>query len=170
SSGGNIGIGTTGPSAELDVAGSIRGWGTLRLGNESGTSEAPQLTGMVVRRINSIAALGNQVIARTDTLTLERENGTTGGWIIRYPASASRFVIALMGINSSGQNVNFYTTVSTPPSAGTVAVFTEAQNVVHFSGSFGNTYSSGQHVTQVTLTRHGTDNFWAGTVTTTRNQ
>jgi hypothetical protein len=41
---------------------------------------------------------------------------------------------------------------------------------VHFECTFGITYSAGQHLTQVTLSRYGTDYYWSGTLTSTYNQ
>ena len=166
---GGVGIGTNAPSAELDVNGSARARGTLRLGSETGSAEAPAITGIVVRRLNSSSSIAGTVIARTDALTLERD-GTAGGWGVRYSGNGKKQVIALVGMNASGQSVNAYIKIPASASSSVVSVFADGQNVVHFRGALGNTYDQGQHLTEVTLTRDGTDNYWAGTVTSTFNQ
>ena len=166
---GGVGIGTNAPSAELDVNGSARARGTLRLGSETGSAEAPAITGIVVRRLNSSSSMAGTVIARTDALTLERD-GTAGGWGVRYSGNGKKQVIALVGMNASGQSVNAYINIPASTSSSVVSVFADGQNVVHFRGALGNTYNQGQHLTEVTLTRDGTDNYWGGTVTSTFNQ
>jgi hypothetical protein len=74
-----------------------------------------------------------------------------------------------MGIDSSGTQRNFYTTISSA-AAGTLQIYSKAQNVVHFECTFGITFNSGQHLTRVTLSRFGTDNFWSGDLVSTYNQ
>jgi len=152
----------------LTVNGDARVPGLFRSGSET-TSEAPDPAGMVVRRVNSTSVGAGQIVARTDKFTLERD-GSNGGFLLRYPASPGNVTIASMGINSAGANVNFFTALSNPASAGTVQIYANAQNVVHFECSFGVTYASGQHLTQVTLSRWGLDNYWSGTLMSTYNQ
>ena len=113
---------------------------------------------MVVRRVNSTTAAAGQIIARTDLFTLERD-GSNGGILLRYPAFPGNVTIASMGLNTAGANVNFFTTLSDPSTAGTVQIYSNAQNVVHFECSFGITFAGGQHLTQVTLSRWGLDNY-----------
>ena len=165
-----VGINTNDPSGHaLSVAGSTRVTGVLRSGSEAGTTQPPSPAGLVVRRINSTSASANQVVARTDLLTLERD-GSNGGFLIRYPAPPGNTTIACMGMNSAGSQVNFYTALSNPGGAGTVQIYTDGQAIVHFQCTFGKTYDANQHLTQVTLSRYGTDNYWSGTVTSTYNQ
>ena len=165
--GGNIGINTSVPTARLDVNGDTRVQGLFRSGSETGTSQPPNLTnGMVVRRINSNNSALNQVIARNDKVTLERD-GSTGGLLIRY-TGAVRQTIACMGITSSGAVANFFLTI-TPAGAGTTQVYTDAQNVVYVRCNFGDPYAFG-HQTDVVLLRQSGDTWWTGTVTSTFNQ
>src|SRR5206468_11403328 len=91
----------------------LRVRGPLRIGSETGTSETPNPAGLVIRRINSTDRHTNQVVARTDRLTLERD-GTSGGFLIRYPATPGFITIACLGINSTGGPENCYTTLDHP--------------------------------------------------------
>ena len=165
---GGVGIGNNSPTALLDVSGSARARGLLRSGSESGTDQAPSPAGLVVRRINSTLSGYGYVVARTDYLTLERD-GTSGGFQIRYSSSPGPTTIACMGMDSAGAQVNFYTAI-TPGSAGTLPLYSNGQNIVHFECTFGRTYDSGQHLTQVTLSRFASDNYWSGTLISTYNQ
>ena len=172
---GSVGIGTNTPSAMLDVAGDERIRGTLRSGSETGTAEAPNPAGLIVRRVNSTSAVSNLVVAvaRTSSgignISLVRD-GTAGGFQIQYPASPGTLTIACMGIDGSGVSRNFYTTIPSASGAGTVQIYPPSAGVVHFECTFGNTYNAGQHLTQVTLSRYGTDSYWSGTLTSTYNQ
>ena len=174
--GDNVGIaldqltgGTQSPSARLDVNGATRVRGTVRMGSEAGTSEAPSPAGMVLRRINSTDSTAGQIVARTDSLTLERD-GSNGGFLIRYPASPSYLTIACMGIDNAGNQKNFYRALSNPSTAGTVQIYTNSQNVVHFECTFGRTFDSDQHLTRVFLSRYDADYYWSGDVVSTYNQ
>ena len=143
---------------------------TIRLGDGTGTSEPPEFAGLVVRRINTRSIGGGQVVARTDDLTLERD-GSNGGWLVRYPANTNgRYVISMLGMKSDGTPVNAYSIIAAPSAAGTKVLFTNAQGVHHFQGSFGSTAGATQHLTQVTLTRYLGDSQWVGTVTATYSQ
>jgi len=148
--------------------------GLLRSGSESGTSEAPSPAGMVVRRINSFTTASNSVVAVVRStgglnITLVRDS-TAGGFQIQYPASPGNLTIACMGIDNTGTQRNFYTTIANPATAGTVQIYSNAQNIEHFECTFGMTFYVGQHLTQVTLSRFGTDFYWAGTLMSTYNQ
>jgi hypothetical protein len=143
--------------------------GLLRSGSETGTSEAPSPAGLVVRRINSTSFAASQVVAETDNLTLLRD-GTAGGFQINIPALVGNVTIACMGVNSAGTPVFVYKTVANPSTNQTFQIYTDAQNIVHFECTFGRTYNSGAHLTQVTLSRFGTDYFWSGNVISTYNQ
>jgi hypothetical protein len=129
---------------------------------------------MVVRRINSTTALSNSVVAVVRSLgglpiTLVRD-GTSAGFQIQYPASPGNLTIACMGIDSTGTPRNFYTSITSPGTAGTVQIYSNALTVEHFECTFGLTYYVGQHLTQVTLSRFGSDYFWSGTLMSTYNQ
>lgn len=172
---GNVGIGTITPMFPLEVAGDARLRGLIRSGSESGTSEAPSPAGLVMRRINSTSTTSNTVVAvarnvnSTANITLVRD-GTAAGFQIQYPASPGYLTIACMGIDTNGIARNFYTNLPSPASAGTVQIYSNSVGVVHFECTFGITFNSAQHLTQVTLSRYGTDYFWSGTLTSTYNQ
>ena len=89
--------------------------------------------------------------------------------MIQYPATTGRLTIACMGMDNTGAQKNFYTTITSPGAPGIVQVYTNTQNIVHFECSFGDTYNS-THLTQVTLSRASGDNFWSGTLISTYNQ
>jgi len=150
------------------VSGDLRTAGLTRQGSETGTSEAPDPAGVVTRRINSTSTAAGQIVARTDNLTLERD-GSNGGFLIRYPASPGKLTIAAMGITGGGVQANRYFTLDNP-GAGTIVLYSDAQNVVHFECTFGRTYLSGLHLTQVTLSRYADDWYWSGNVISTYNQ
>jgi hypothetical protein len=174
-SSGKVGIGTNAPTATLDVAGDGRMRGLFRSGSESGTAEAPSPAGLVVRRINSITTASNSVVAVARTygsvtnITLVRD-GTAAGFQIQYPANPGSVTIACMGMDTNGVARNFYTYLPNPATAGTIQIYSNSVGVVHFECTFGITYSAGQHLTQVTLSRYGTDYYWSGTLTSTYNQ
>jgi hypothetical protein len=75
-----------------------------------------------------------------------------------------------MGIDNTGTQRNFYTAIANPATAGTVQIYSNALNIEHFECTFGLTYYVGQHLTQVTLSRFGSDYFWSGTLMSTYNQ
>lgn len=155
--------------AAFSISGNATVAGVIRSGSESGTSEAPSPAGLVSRRINSTQTSTGQIVARTDTLTLERD-GSNGGFLIRYSASPGMVTIACMGMDNTGTQKNFYTTLANPSSAGTVQLYADGQNIEHFECSFGITYNSGQHLTQATLSRYGSDYYWSGNLISTYNQ
>jgi len=167
---------TSPENASIYIDGPMRTSGMLRTGSETGTSDPPQLLGgpvydgLVVRHINSTSVGAGQVLARTDQLRLERD-GTPSGLRIAWDANSStRNTVDCMGINSVGASVNRYIApVVTPDSGGTASVFTDAQNVVYATCSFGDSFNN-RHVTQVILQHFPGDNFWVGTVISTFNQ
>ena len=168
---GNVGIGTTTPAYPLDVNGSSHVSGTIRMGSETGTSQAPTITGIVVRRINSTSSATNQIVARTDLMTLERD-GTAGGFLVRFQSNNDNPVVAGTAIDQNGNATNVFK-VYFASHVLVDQIFTEAQNVGYFRLSFGDPYTS-DHMTEVVLTRFvggGNDTAnWVGTVTSTYNQ
>ena len=158
-------------AASAIITGNGQVSGLIRSGSESGTAEAPFPAGLVMRRINSTGTslTSNSVVAVSGVLTLVRD-GTYAGFQIKYPASPGYLTIACMGINNTGGQVNYYTYLANPGTAGTVQIYSNSQNVVHFECTFGITYYSGEPLTQVTLSRYGTDFYWSGNVISTYNQ
>jgi len=109
------------------------------------------------------------VVARTDQLRLERD-GTDGGLRIAWDANVfGTSTVNCMGINGAGGAINHYSQPVTSTAAGTAQVYTDAQNVVYATCSFGDSYND-LHVTQVALQRVPGDNFWVGTVISSFNQ
>ncbi len=165
--GGNTFTGTNTFTQPLTVSNDLAATGLTHFGMGTGTAESPT-AGLIVRRINSTVTTSNSVIARSDALTLIRD-GSNGGLMISYPASPGTQTIAAVGITSAGVQVNFYTTLANPGTAGTVQIYSNAQAVHSCQITFGNTYLEG-HVTQVNISRALNDNFWVGTVNSTYNQ
>ena len=158
---GGVGIGTAAPNAMLHVA------GPAQIGSGTGTAEYPDQP-LIFRRLRSTIPTNGCIVARTDKLTLERD-GSPGGWRIVNVATPGPTTIAATGLTSAGATVNFVTTLAGNATAGTNTIFTTAQNVVSFRCTFGDCYGPG-HLTDVTLTRYGSDYFWMGSVNSTFNQ
>jgi hypothetical protein len=171
------------PAYPLDVAGSAHVSGTVRMGSETGTAEAPSPAGLVIRRINSTIASANSIVAvcplalnTNANFTLVRD-GTDGGFQVQYPASPGGeiLVIACMGIDATGAQKNFYESVSVGGGGGgSIQIYNNSQNIVHFECTFGNFDQVGNH-TKVTLTRAATlptnsESTWVGDLVSTRNQ
>jgi hypothetical protein len=161
-------IGGTATASALVVSNNAQVVGLFRSGSETGTSQGPGPAGLVIRRINSLSAVAGQVVARSDLLILQRD-GSNGGLQIIYPASPGYQTIAAMGMDNNGNQVNFYTAIASPSTAGTIQIYSNAQNVHSCQITFGNTFNSG-HVTQVNISRYLNDYYWVGTVTSTYNQ
>jgi hypothetical protein len=115
--------------------------------------------------VSSDRTAGN-VIARTDTFRLERD-GTMGGlrvaWNVNLPG-----IIACMGLTQDGASVGKYSALG-PSATSPVQVFTDSQNVVYYSCSFGDP-GTGRHVTEVTMAREQGVKAWVGTLTSSVNQ
>jgi hypothetical protein len=125
--------------------------------------------GLVTRRIRSTNKAVNQVVARYNQGTLERD-GSNGGFILRYNANPGRITIVAMGMTAAGASVNAYQFLDSPGTAGTATIFTDAQNVVFFRCQFGDVYDQNQEHTEVSISRTANDFYWAGFVTSTFNQ
>jgi hypothetical protein len=127
----------------------------------------------VVRRINSYSQASGQIVARTDTMTLERD-GTAAGMRVGFPSSPGKLTVNYIGINNVGATVTGHLALNNPVGPATQQLFSDSQHVVHVQLSFGRTYSTSTHVTQVVLDRYddGTtsDYYWVGTLTSTYNQ
>jgi hypothetical protein len=112
------------------------------------------------------------IVARTDTVTLTRNN-TAAGLTLNWGASPGYITINCIGLTTNNTQVIFRATLPSPASAGVTNVFSDAQKVVHYDISFGNTYSSG-HTCHAVLDRYDdgstSDNYLTGTLTSTYNQ
>ncbi len=183
----NIDIGNQGVSSDANiirigsgqtntyVAGnSVHIAGMLRLGSEANTGSGPNYppgsTGLIVRRILCISSVSNTIVAATDVLTLIRD-GTPSGLNLACAASAQFQSLACTGIDRNGNQV--IRQLAMRYTSGWTVVFSDAQRVVHYDISFGNPYVGG-HTCHVVLDRYDdgstSDNWLAGTVTTTYNQ
>ena len=165
---GSVGIGTVNPPDDtlLQVKGMVR------MGSETGTSEAPNRS-VLVRRVNTSSSAAGQVIARNGVLTLERD-GTPGGVIVKIAANSGFSpVITATGVTSTGAMVGFYNAVQNGGTAQTIQVFTDAQKIGHYTISFGDPFDQAD-LTEVSLTRAvdsvNNTTHWVGTMTSTVNQ
>ena len=174
--GGNVGIGlgTSSPTAQLDVTGQARVRGTIRTGSETGTSEAPNIAGLVVRRINSSSITAGQIVARDNEFALERD-GTAGGLRLHYigPGSVGGGVLIATGTTAAGVVVNA-STLFYGGYTGYYQIFTASQKIIYCKITFGDPWFY-QYTTEVTLIRFadtgGNDSpNWIGTVTSGYNQ
>lgn len=172
----------TGQAASFNISGSAVVGSLTNAGNESvgglllsgsGTGTGnPPWSGLVVRRVNSVASTVGNIVARTDSLTLERD-GSSEGLLIRYPAGVSRQTINCLAQSYYGTNIIVHASLNNPGSGGTIQLLTSAQHAVHAEISFGNTFNNG-HLTKVSLDRYddGTtsDFYWVGNLISTYNQ
>ncbi|MCX6925445.1 MAG: hypothetical protein NT154_19890 [Verrucomicrobia bacterium] len=173
---GNLAVGNS-----LIVSTNARVSSLIRSGSETGTSQAPSPAGLVVRRINFTLPTANSVVAVMHAasspagteIALVRD-GTAGGFQIQYPALPGYITISCMGIDTNGVSRNFYVGKANPATAGVVQIFSDAQAIVHFECTFGETYYLGRHLTRVTLSRFCSgatmDNYWSGDLVSTYNQ
>jgi hypothetical protein len=175
--GGGVGINTNNPSGfALHVVGDTRVSGALRLGSETNTASGPAYpagsTGLVIRRISSTSSTAGTLIARTDTLQLQRD-GTASGLQLAYTTASQLQNITGIGITTNGTQVIYRNYLRSPAGSGTLVLFNDSQKIVHYDISFGNVYNSG-HTCHVILDRYEdnitSDYFLVGTVTTTYNQ
>ncbi len=140
--------------------------GTVMMGSGTNTAEPPD-KGLIIRRVRSTTFSIGSIVARTDTLMLERD-GFYGGWRIVNVANPGSCTVAATGLTATGATVTFVLAIA-GTSAGTNAVFSDPQGVISFRCSFGDSYSLA-HMTEVSLTRYPGDYFWTGTLTSTFNQ
>ena len=144
-------------------AASFRINGTMRMGNETGTTQ-PATGPIIVRESLSTNQTNGNIVAITDDMQLQRD-GTNGGLKIVVNSSFSR-AIACTGVTRTGGFVGF---VDEFNAATTATVFTNAQAVVRYDCTFGNYFGSRDH-TRVVMTRDGSDYYWMGFIESTFNQ
>jgi hypothetical protein len=152
----------------VSVNGDERVEGLLRLGSETNAAPTHYPSGpggLVMRRVVSNSTSASNVVARTEIMILERD-GTFGGLQLTSTSGGNRVVNAI-GVTASGTLVGFHQNVTSP---GTITVFSDAQQVVHYDISFGYTFIPNGHFTHVLLDRYYDDYYLMGTVTSTYNQ
>jgi len=135
----------------------------VRMGNETGTTEVAN-SAIIVRKLYSTISDAGSAIAITDEMRLERD-GTDGGLRITR-LNASNLNITCTGITGASTQVIYRSDFA---SAGTSQVFTDAQNVLHYDCSFGNTYNAA-NITHAVWDRRVSDYWWMGFLTSTTNQ
>lgn len=147
--------------------------GLLRLGSETGTSQPPGFSGLVIRRVVSTSSASGQIVARDNAFVLERD-GTAGGLLLRQlpGTSIGGGVVAATGLNSAGTAVNVFRTIYNNPGQ-KIGIFSQGQNIGYCKIVFGEGYWSG-NTTEVTLFRFKDGGYdepnWVGTVTSTYDQ
>ena len=171
---GNVGIGTTTPSVALEVAGSERVSGMVRIGSESGAAPASYPTGsegLVIRRISSTSQADGTVVARTDAMVLARD-GTASGLKFQL-IGPTHYTYSATGFDRGSHLVALQSSGILPAGSYLTYPFDDSQKVVHYDISFGNPYNNG-HTCHVVLDRYDdgitSDNYLVGTLTSTYNQ
>ena len=150
-------------------SGNVRVQGLTRAGNETGPGGGSP--GLLARRVASTDMTAGSLVARTDTLFLERD-GTRGGMRLRWTSNARR-IICYTYRNASGSASLVLPLTSSAAVSGSVSLFSDASHVTQLDIMFGDTYDN-EYFAHVVLIRHydGTvnDNYWVGTLTTDYNQ
>lgn len=116
---------------------------------------------LVVRRVESTVKTNGAVVARTDEVRLVRDGSSGGFLIIVEPAVVGNQEVAAFGVDATGQVVGRYLTMN--DANPTNALWTDAQNIVHFRATFGDTFQN-QNQTEISLSRQNGDFYWIGTL------
>jgi hypothetical protein len=138
----------------LIVGGNFDMFGLSRQGTEDGTSQ-PAGRGIITRRLESTNAVAGSVVARTDTVTLERD-GSSGGWRIVNTANPGTITVVATGLDSSASPVSRWFGIPNSSPASTNTLFLSGA-VVYFRCSFGDPTAVGHH-TEVSLMRDYSNN------------
>jgi len=158
---------------------SLRINGTVRMGNETGTSEGPSYPaagGLVVRRVYSSTTTAGSVVARSDFIQLERD-GTNAGLRVTGlgggSCGGSCEHIACMAVTSSGTLMGKSLGVNT--FGGPAVLFADADSVEYLRCTFGQIElpSGVQNQTSVELSRRNggfRPEVWKGFLISTLNQ
>jgi hypothetical protein len=158
----------TGGAARMNILnnGDVRVPGVVRQGSETGTTSGPG-KGIVTRRLESLAN-NDSVVARTDGLILERDS-TSGGFKINCVNNGTGYAsVSAIGVSSSGTVVSAY--IYGMSSGNLYQLFSDAQKVVYFQCSFGESQTPG-HQTEVSLARaKDSVEKWTGSLISSYNQ
>jgi hypothetical protein len=154
----------------LGVGGNFDLLGLMRQGSEIGTAE-PAGRGIIIRRIQSTNSAAGSIVARTDTVTLERD-GTLGGWRIVTAPNAGNVVVSAIAVNANDQVFAKNIVIGPSPyPAATNTLFFDNQYIISLRCSFGSPYDLGHH-TEVSIIRtpnQGSPS-WVGTLMSSYNQ
>lgn len=163
------GLGNGAFSGSLGVGGDFHLGGLLRQGSETGTAD-PAGRGLITRHLQSTNSALGSIVARTDTLTLERDGTLSGLRIVNTANPGSNIVIAVTGVDENGNQVSKMIFLSNPSPAGTNALISDGVSG-YFRCSFGDASDFG-HQTEVSLSRTAVDSkaTWVGFMTSTYNQ
>ncbi len=142
--------------------------GLLRQGSDTATAGR----GLIIRRLESTNSAVGTVIARTDTLTLERD-GTPRGWRIVNTANPGFATVTAIFLGTASAQTWKTITLPNPSTPGTNVLFSETDlptTILHLHCTFGDSYDLG-HQTEVSLSTSDTSNpTWVGTVISSYNQ
>lgn len=138
--------------------------GTMRMGSEAGTNY-PAVHSLILRQARSLTATAGEVVARTDSLILERD-GTNGGLRV-LSTSSDQKSMACTAVAATGAVIGFASDLTL---SGASSVFSDAQNIVHFDCSFGRYFLATGHHTRVSMSRVPGDFYWLGFIQSTYNQ
>jgi hypothetical protein len=153
-------------------AASFRITGTMRMGNETGTTNAPDYPGdgMVLRRVRSVTVTDGSVVAVAGTISILRD-GTVGGFKVRNTSTVGtspnvKCIVMASGNAVSGRNVSV--------GAGTTQqLIDNADNIVmlqcQVQYSHPNNILDEAMVLDMSRTGFGAD-IWTGFVMSTTNQ
>jgi hypothetical protein len=150
---------------------SLRISGTVRLGSESGTTDAPDYpgAGLIVRRIRSVTSTAGSVVAVAGTIRLERD-GTEGGLRVTNSSPFTNPSVQCMVMSSSAAVSGRMVTAS---AGATVLLIANSDNIVmvncQVQYSHPNPVLDEGFVVQLSRTSFGSD-IWSGFVTSTTNQ
>jgi hypothetical protein len=165
SNGGNVFPGSVSIGANLNLA------GLLRQGSETGPA-APSGRGLILRRLESTNATAGTVVARTDTLTLERD-GTLRGWRIVNTANPGYAAISAVFLGVDSRQIWKTIALPNPSTPGTNVLFSEIDlptPLLHFRCTFGNAYELGHHTEVSLFSSDSSSPNWVGTIFSSYNQ
>ncbi len=166
----------TGSSASMNENMRIYGGGGARLpglfrnGSETGTSQGPNQSGLVVRRVNSNNSANGQIVAVMGNIQLQRD-GTAGGLKVVISAFAGGPVITGTKVDQTGA-VKGVLALGYSGGVGTYTICTDAEHICFLHLTLGDPYNTGG-MTQVVISRFGDANnspAWVGTLNSTQNQ
>jgi hypothetical protein len=172
---GQVGIGTTSPTENLEVNGAVRIRGKLRMGDYTGTHEDPFPDGgLILRRINSSTTDTGHIVARCGPLWRLERDGTPGGFYFRQSVvvmSTNTTTLAFTGVTTNATTVTYTSTIKQSGSQGPYRIFSDSQGVVKIHGTIGMPdHPSGGDWVEVSLMRTPGGSRWIGTLITTHNQ